>query len=204
MIKLQVRRQHLRIHWIGLTFQVPSTGAVEVWRRCDHDDLNIVADVLVELEVLGVVFEVLPHLRVVHVVGVVLGDRVVTVAHHLLAGVDDSGTHHARLAVPHLLGVLPQSSHFIRALQAHRFQSFVHTAFDGRQTATPSSDDGYPFGHLESLRKPHNGKLELNYLLTGIRMATEECLSIFCVCIFPGGKVLICCRAGGSADVVLC
>ena len=133
--------------WV-LTFQVPSTSAVKVWRGCDHDDLNVVTDVLVELELFGEVLEVLPHHRIVHKVGVVFGDGEVTVAHHLLAGVDHSGTHHTRMAVLHLLGVPPQTTQFIRALKAHGFQSLVYTAFDGSQTAAPTSDDGYPFGHL--------------------------------------------------------
>ena len=69
----------------SLTFQLPPTSLVKIRRRTGFDDLGIVSDVLVEAEVFGVVLEVFPHQRVVHEVGVMLGNGVVAVAHHLLA-----------------------------------------------------------------------------------------------------------------------
>ena len=64
-----------------------------------------------EVKLLRVQMEVLEDVCVVHKDGELLGDGEIAVAHHLFAGVDDSGLHHAGLPILRVIRVVPQTSY---------------------------------------------------------------------------------------------
>jgi len=97
---------------------------------------------------------VLLNFGVVHEVGKLFRNGEVTVAHHLLAGVDDGRAHHTRSTAGRDLLIVPQSSDVVSSFEAYRLETFVHAAFDRRQSAGARSDYCNLFHYkLKKMRK---------------------------------------------------
>jgi hypothetical protein len=72
--------------------------------------LRFELDVLSKVEFVRIQVKVFDNIFIMHVDWEFLGNGIITVAHHLLTGVHDSGLHYACLTVDRFLCIVPQAA----------------------------------------------------------------------------------------------
>lgn len=94
------------------------------------------------------------HFRVVHVVGVVGGNREVAVGGHLLARVHDRGAGDGGDALDRLVVVVPEAAEPVALLVAEHRVALLEAALDGRQAADAGADnaDVLSQGHVSAIK----------------------------------------------------
>lgn len=93
--------------YIKMSYFIPFIPGVTLYLLQCKSYLCFEPYILFKIEFLRIQIEVLENVFVVHVVGVLLWDRVVAVAHHLFTGVDDRGLHYTGLSVRRFVRVVP-------------------------------------------------------------------------------------------------